>query len=54
MTTDTPTLARQIIDLDHAASNVLVGMIAGHFATADTLTRERLSTYVDESLAVTR
>ena len=46
-------LARQIIDLDAAAGDVLVGLIASHFAVSDTLTRDRLSTYVDESRAVT-
>lgn len=49
-----PTLARQIIDLDSAAGDVLLGLLAGHFAVHETLTRDRLSTYVDEALAVTR
>lgn len=49
-----PALARQVLDLDHAASDVLLGLIAGHFATTSTLTSDRLSTYVEESMAVTK
>lgn len=48
----TPTLARQIIDLSNEATDVFIGLVASHFATAPTLDRETVARYVDESVAV--
>lgn len=52
--TDATPLPRRILDLDHDATQVLVGMVASHFATADTLDRETVARYLDEAQAVTR
>ncbi len=49
-----PTLARRIIDLPDEPTHVFIGLVASHFATADTMTRAAVERYVDESMAVTR
>jgi len=47
-----PSLTRRILDLDHDTTNVLVGMIASHFATAADLSHGEMERYVDEAQAV--
>jgi hypothetical protein len=57
MQTDTieqPTLARQILDLEPDATDVFIGMVASHFATATALDRDTVARYVEESLAVAK
>lgn len=49
-----PTLARRILDLDHEATHVFMGLVAGHFATTGAIDRETAAKYVDEAVAVTK
>ena len=48
------TLASRVLTTSEAATNVLIGYIAGHFATSDTLSAADLARYLDESEAVTK
>lgn len=49
-----PTLARRIIDLPEAATHVFLGLVAGHFATADRMERATVERLLDESIAVAK
>lgn len=48
------TLARRILDLEPAATDAFIGMVASHFATAPTLDRTTVARYVEESIAVSK
>lgn len=45
-------VAGRILDLPPMPTERFIGLVAGHFATADTLTRATVERFVDEALAV--